>query len=309
MALTVSYLWSRGIQLYGIRDLNLPTTTTNFTYIIDDANGNQIGTYTTPVVTGSRPNSKYGTIAYDENGVNSYYNGLSVQLNKTFSHGFQAQLSWTWAHEIDDGQSYGQSANNLYLYTPNYWLNNGNYKADKGSGTLDQRHRIALSWVWTPTFTHRSGAFWKYAVNNWQLSSITTLASGVPYGSVTVKVNDKPVTGMFSTFSLNGTGFSSRAPFLPINSYYLPAMYQSNARVSKIVPIGASERYRLFLNLEVFNLGNNWSATGYSSSQAYIENKGVITPTFTGLYFPSGDAQPPDGTMARRLQLSARFDF
>ena len=41
--MNVSYIWSRGVQLYGVRDLNLPTTTTNFTYTINDVNGNAAG--------------------------------------------------------------------------------------------------------------------------------------------------------------------------------------------------------------------------------------------------------------------------
>ena len=49
IAMSVSYIWSRGVQLYGIRDLNLPTATTNFTYAIDDTSGNAVGSYTTPV--------------------------------------------------------------------------------------------------------------------------------------------------------------------------------------------------------------------------------------------------------------------
>jgi hypothetical protein len=63
------------------------------------------------------------------------------------------------------------------------------------------------------------------------------------------------------------------------------------------------------LNLEVFNLANNWSARGYTSSQAYTETKGVLTPTPQNLYIPSSDAIAPDGTEARRLQVSARFVF
>ncbi|HLK68648.1 MAG TPA: carboxypeptidase regulatory-like domain-containing protein [Bryobacteraceae bacterium] len=306
-AMTVSYIWSRGVQLYGVRDLNLPTTSTNFTYTINDASGSTVGSYTTPVLIGKRPDTRYGTIAYAENGVNSYYNGLAVQVNKRFKHGFQAMGSYTWSHEIDDGQSYGESTNNLWLSGASYWLNNGNYKADKGSGTLDQRHRFALSWVWAPTFTHRTGAFFKYAVNNWQLSSVTSLVSGFPYGSVIVYLADTPVTGMFSNYSLNGSGLSSRVPWLPVNTYRVPAMYRSDARLSKVLPI--TEHTKLYLNLEVFNLANTWAATGYNSTRAYSEAKGVITATPQLLYIPSGDAVPPDGTEARRMQISARFVF
>lgn len=308
VVVTVSYLWSRGLQLYGIRDLNLPTTTTDFTYTINDTNGQTAGAYTTPVYTGKRPDSRYGLIAYDENGINSYYSGLSVQANKRFSRGLQAMASYTWAHEIDDGQSYGESTNNLWLSNPYYWLYNGNYRADKGSGSLDQRHRFVLSWIWAPTFTHRPGAFFKYVVNDWQLSSITTLQAGSPAGSPTIKLFDTPVSGMFSNFSINGSGFSSRVPWLPVNGYYLPPVYRADARLSKIIPI--TERgYKLYLNFEMFNIGNNWSASGYTSSQAYTESKGVLTPTPQFLYVPGGDLWFPDGTQARRMQISVRFTF
>ncbi|HEV2445423.1 MAG TPA: TonB-dependent receptor [Candidatus Sulfopaludibacter sp.] len=307
LAIDVSYLWSRGVQLYGIRDLNLPTTTTNFTYAINDVNGSPAGSYTTPVVVGARPDPRYGAIYYDENGVNSYYSALAVQVNKAFSHGLQGLFSYTWSHEIDDGQSFGESTNSLFLSNSFYWLNNGDYKADKGSGNLDQRHRAALSWIWAPTITRRTDAFSKYVVNGWQLSSITSLASGHPAGNITVNLTDKPVPGMFSNFSLNGTGFSGRAPWLPVNGYYLPPYYRSDARISKILPI--AEKYQLYLNFEVFNLTNSWAATGYTSSQGYTEAKGVITPTPTRLYVPGGDLWWPDGTQARRLQISARLVF
>jgi outer membrane receptor protein involved in Fe transport len=309
MAINVSYIWSRGLQLYGIRDLNLPTGTTNFTYTINDTSGNAVGSYTTPVVIGNRPDTRYGAIYYDDNGVNSYYNGLAVQFNKRFKHGFQALASYTWSHEIDDGQSYGESTNNLFLSNSFGFLLNGNYKADKGTGIEDQRHRFVLSWIWSPTFTKRTDAFSRYVINGWQLSSITSMASGHPYGSETISLKDTPVTGMFSTFSINGTGFSGRVPFLPVNSYYLPAMYRSDARVSKILNFGETHRYALALNFEVFNLANTWAARGYTSTQAYTETKGILTPTPGSLYIPSSDAVPPDGTEARRMQISIRFTF
>jgi outer membrane receptor protein involved in Fe transport len=309
LAVSVSYLWSRGVQLYGVRDLNLPTTTTNYTYTIDDVNGNAVGSYATPVAIGNRPDSRYGMVAYDENGVNSYYNGLAVQVNKQFSHGFQAMLSYTWSHEIDDGQSYGESTNNLFLSNPYYWLNNGNYKADKGTGTEDQRHRMVLSWVWAPKFTNSTSAIARYLINGWQLSSITSIGSGHPYGSETITTKDTPVTGMFNNYSLNGIDFSTRVPWLPVNNYMYPSMYRQDARISKVIPIGEGNRYKLALTLDVFNVPNTWAARAYTSSQAYTELKGVLTPTPASLYVPSGDAVPPDGTEARRLQAGIRFTF
>jgi hypothetical protein len=307
LGISVSYLWSHGVQLYGVRDLNLPSATTNFTYTIDDTSGNPVGSYTTPVLIGNRPDTRYGGIYLADNGVTSSYNGLAVQVNKRFKHGFQALASYTWSHEIDDGQSYGESTNNLFLSNANYWLYNGNYKADRGNGTLDQRHRFVLSWVWAPVFNHRADAFNKYVVNGWQLSTITSMASGHPYGSETISLKDTPVAGMFSNFNLDGSGLSGRVPFLPYNSYYLPAMYRADARISKAIPIG--ERVKASLMLEVFNIANTWAARGYTSSQGYTETKGILTPTPQNLYIPSSDAVPPDGTEARRMQIALRISF
>jgi hypothetical protein len=111
---------------------------------------------------------------------------------------------------------------------------------------------------------------------------------------------------MFSNFSLNGSGLSGRVPFWAVNSVYQPALYKSDARLSKILPFG--ERYKLALSFEAFNISNSWSPTSMSS-QAFTEAKGVLTLTPTAYNQGLGDAATPDGTLARRLQVSARFTF
>ncbi len=160
------------------------------------------------------------------------------------------------------------------------WLFNGNYKLDKGNGLEDQPQRFVVAWIWQPTFTHRSGAFFKYFVNNWQLSSLTTINSSRPYASPTVSLRDTPVVagtlgagvpGMFSNFSLNGSGLSGRVPFLPVDSVYQPALYKTDARVSKIIPLGPEERYKFLVSFEAFNITNSWSPTSMST-QAYTPN-------------------------------------
>jgi hypothetical protein len=305
----VSYIWSRGVDLYSERDLNLPALgSTSYTYTIDNASGTQIGSYTTPVYTGSRPNGAFGGIYQDENGVTSSYNALAVQIHKRFTHGLQADIAYTWSHEIDDGQGYGQATQNLYLSNANAWLYNGNYKADKGNGLEDQRHRFVLSWVWEPTFTKRGGAFNKFVVNNWQLSSVTTINSARPYASPTISDKDSastaPVAGVFSTYNLDASGLSNRVPFWPVDSVYQPNMWRSDARISKIIPI--TERYRLFVFFEVFNVSNSWSPTSITS-QAFTESKGVLTLTPTAYGQGSADSAAPDGTQARRMQVGLRF--
>lgn len=304
MVLTVSGIWSHGVNLYGVTDLNAPALGPAFTYKIDDANGNQVGTYTTPVYLNPRPNTKYGGVYETTNGVSSWYDGLAVTLEKRFSHGFQALGSYTWSHAIDDGQ--GTSTNAVFSGSTSQWTYNGNYGFDKGSSLIDQRHRFSLAFVWTPTFIHTDNMFAKYVVNNWQLSSITTLASGRPTGSGTIRITDTPVTGMLSPSSLDGFGGNSRVPFLPVDSLYTPPTYREDFRLTKMIPL--KERVNLSLNFEAFNISNTWSPTSLTT-QVYTETKGVLTLTPTAYGVGSGDGGFPDGTQARRLQVSARLTF
>jgi outer membrane receptor protein involved in Fe transport len=325
LTLTVSGIWSRGVHLYSEFDTNMPspTNTANVTYTIENVGGASVGTYTTPVllgvgdVSGARPNPNFGGMYEDGNGVVSFYDGLTVQLQKRLSHGFLADASYTWSHELDDGQGYGQEGQNIFLSNANAWLVNGDYRLDYGDGLEDEPQRFTFSWVWTPTITHRDGAFYKYVVNNWEISSITTINSARPYGNPTIFTSSTPVvTGEFNTFSINGYGLSGRVPFLPESSVSQPASYRDDMRISKILPFG--DRYRLYLSFEIFNLSNSWSPTSINT-EAFTESastktcgSAAVTPCLQPVVNVGtgyGDALNPDGTEARRLQVSARFTF
>jgi hypothetical protein len=306
MVVSVSGIFSRGVNLYGTTDINAPAPTGAYTYTIDNTSGAAVGTYTTPVYFGPRPNTNFGAIYEETNGVSSWYDGLTIALNKKLSHGFQAQASYTWSHEIDDGQ--GAATNAIFGFSDSLWTYNGNYGFDKGSGSLDQRQRFVLSFVWAPTLTDSNNAVAKLLLNNWQLSSITTLQSGRPTGSLTINMQDTPVTGMlYSADSLSGWNGNFRAPFLPVNSLYTPWVEQENFRLTKMIPL-ASERMHLSLNFEAYNIANNWSPTSLTT-QGYTEAKMVITPTPAANGIGSADGGFPDGTQARRLQVAARFTF
>ena len=64
------------------RTSTLPALGAPFTYTIDDATGNQVGTYTTPVYTGARPNPNFGAIYEVTNGVSSWYDALGGYLRQ-----------------------------------------------------------------------------------------------------------------------------------------------------------------------------------------------------------------------------------
>ncbi|HUA87729.1 MAG TPA: TonB-dependent receptor [Bryobacteraceae bacterium] len=308
MVVTVSGIFSRGVNLWGTQDINAPALGAPFTYIIDNATAQQVGSYTTQVYTGARPNPNFGAIYEETNGVNSWYDGLVVEFEKRFSHGFQSSASYTWSHEIDDGQGVGSTNNNIFGFSDSTWTYNGLYGFDKGSGALDQRHRLVYAFVWAPTFWHSSSLFAKYVVNNWQLSSITTLQSGRPAGSLTIHMNDTPVAGMlYSASALDGFNGNFRVPFLPVDGLYTPWVQQENFRLTKNIPL-PYEQMRLSLMFEAFNIANNWSPTALAT-QAYTETKGVLAYTPTAFGYGTADGGFPDGTQARRLQVGFRFTF
>jgi len=80
-----------------------------------------------------------------------------------------------------------------------------------------------------------------------------------------------------------------------------------NFRLTKMIPLHR-EGMALGLNFEAFNIANNWSPTALTT-QAFTEAKGVLTYTPTAFGVGSSDGGFPDGTQARRLQVSARFTF
>jgi hypothetical protein len=299
-AITVSYLWSRGLHLTTVQDINAGRPGEPVTYRINDRSGNQVGSYATPTYRrANRVDPRLSRVNVVDAGGNSYYNALAVQLRKRLSHGFEGSLAYTWSHAIDFNQGPGSS--NIFFDRGPTSVFNGDYRGEKGSSALDQRHRLVLSSVYGPKFGGRSGIL-SAILNNWQLSQISTFAAAPPATGVII-VSGAPFAGAAFNGSLNGLGGSSRVPFFPVNSLEIDSIARVDARVTRIIPF--NERFKLELNFEGFNVFNN---TYYTSvlTQAFTAVNGVLTPNPR---FGEGSATGgfPDGTNARRLQVSARF--
>jgi hypothetical protein len=303
LGLTVSYLWSRGLHLHTVRDLNVGPLGPDVTYRINDAGGNQVGSYTTATYRlANRVDRNWRRVNQVENGGNSFYNAMVVQMRKRPSKGVEASVAYTWSHAIDYNQGGGN--NNIFFSSGPSSLFNGNYKGDKSSSALDQRHRLVFTSIHTPTFSKSPSAAAKYLINNWQLSQISTFASAQPQ-TPTIFVSGNPFAGAAFNTSLNGFGASSRVPFLPAASLDIDQIARTDARLTKILPF--SERYQVMLNFEVFNVFNHVSFTSVNG-QAFQAAAGVLTPT-PRLGEGSASQGFPDGTNARRAQVSVRFIF
>jgi hypothetical protein len=118
-------------------------------------------------------------------------------------------------------------------------------------------------------------------------------------------VSGAPFAGAAFNTSLNGFGGSNRVPFLPINSLDIDQTYRVDARLTKVLPF--TERIRAYLNLEAFNVFNTQYNT-FVNTEAYRLASGVLTPS-SGLGNGNQSQGFPDGTNARRAQVSIRVTF
>ncbi|MBI3682214.1 MAG: TonB-dependent receptor [Acidobacteria bacterium] len=303
LGLTVSYIWSRGLHLTTVRDLNIGPLGAPVTYRIQDASNVDVGTYTTPAYRlASRTDTRWRRVNQVEHGANSYYNAMVAQMRKRFSSAWEGSVAYTWSHAIDFNQGGGN--NNIFFSGGPGGLFNGDYRGDKSSSALDQRHRFVGTAIVTPRFSRSSSGAAKYLLNNWQLANIVVLASAQPQ-TPTVFVSGSPFTGAAFTSTLNGLGASSRVPFLPAASLDIDQVYRWDARLTKILPF--TDRFQLHLSFEAFNVFNHVSNTSVNG-QAFSATAGVLRPT-PRLGEGSASQGFPDGTNARRAQVSARFVF
>jgi hypothetical protein len=156
ISLTTAFVGTRGVKLQGYPDQNQP--------VIGDG-----------PVNSRRPFPLYQGISTIQTRFDSNYNSLQVTGEKRFSSGLGFQVSYTWAHSIDNIGSQFDTV--TYFY---------NLALDRGNSVYDVRNRLVGSWTYQLPF-HARGPL-NQIVGGWQMNGILTLASGFPF-SVASAVN------------------------------------------------------------------------------------------------------------------------
>jgi hypothetical protein len=305
-ALTVSYMHSRGYQFISREDLNLGPASGTATYTVEDVNGNPTGTYTTPTyLAANKIDPRYASIIYLSNRGRLWYDGMTVSYRKRASKWVSGTLAYTWSHSIDENQ--GAAADNIYFTDPPDGTYNGNYQADKGSSHLDQRQRLVVSAIIAPPRMDFGSAIANSAINGWQLSLIETAAS--PQYVDPILIVASTIGGLASSTTINGMvtpfGAPGRVPFLPRSSVPIDTINRMDSRITKAFAF--REAMSLALSFEVFNVLNTISNTSVIQN-AYFAT-GTIIKAAPGVGNGSASGGFPDGTNARRAQVSARFTF
>jgi hypothetical protein len=232
-----------------------------------------------------RPYPGYANVWLFENIGKADYNALQVQANRRFSKGFQFGVAYTYSRSRDftSNNETGTGANmQVATYQdPAAW----NY----GLSSYDQPHVAVVNYTWD---LPKGSSLWNNAVarallDNWQISGLSTFASGTPINVTFTTTDGADITGGGDT--IRATGATGNVPILsgdatlpsdqrsllawfntaafarpargnpgnsPKDVVRGPGVNNSDVTVFKNIPLGSGQR-RLQLRWEIYNVFNH----------------------------------------------------
>jgi carboxypeptidase family protein len=248
----------------------------------------------------------------------SIYNGMQVNLQQQFAHGFQLQFAYTYSHAIDnvnDPLVPGMGNGNLPR-------NSFDLQAERGNSDFDIRHRAVINFIYEPNIGrgrgHLNEGFAGRALEGWSLSGIISAQTGHPYdifgltdadhtgeytrvsrtGSTAQPAGtDKTYTGP-SVASIFTTPFDAQ-PNTSKNFFYGPGFY--NIDMAAIKDTALTEKLKLQFRLEVYNLFNH--AQFSQPYNFYIPGDATFGESLATVTRPDGT------TSARQLQFALKLIF
>jgi len=172
--LTVAYVGSHGVNLFGSGDIN--------TAIPTIVNGEQFFPTGSP-----RRNPTFDTIRTQLQGFTSRYNALNVGVVRRFTRDLQFQASYTLGKSTDErsGTSGRQEFGNGQARTFDPY----NRSLDRARSDFDTRHSFVANLSYELPFGKKSKGLVKQLVTGYQLNTIVTMSSGLPF---TVFVDGDP---------------------------------------------------------------------------------------------------------------------
>ncbi|MFP5263538.1 MAG: TonB-dependent receptor domain-containing protein [Blastocatellia bacterium] len=243
LSLNVTYLGVKGTHLSRTRDINLlpPVTAT----VIDNA-----GAAFPYLRFGGRRYTNFGRISQFEATGNSKYKGLTVQVNKRFSRGFQLLGAYTLSRATDDNPDStsvvpGNAGDDAKIVE-----NTLNIAGDRGPSVNDVRNRFVLSGIWNVGDYARGieNAAARAVLSGWSISGIFAAESGRPYSA---KVG--------GDLNNDGNRFTDRVPGFRRNTFTGPGFASFDPRVTRDIKL--HEGVRLQLIAEAFNAFNRVNFT------------------------------------------------
>jgi len=171
----------------------------------------------------ARPEPFLGAFQIFENSAGSNYHAFQLEARKSYSHGYQFTVAYTWSHAIDDVSDVFQIAGAPTLPQGSESANDfigTNIVSERADANYDVRQRFVASLVWDLPFyrdSNKGAARW---LGGWQISSIYQAHTGQPFtinlpfdDNLDGNVSDRPVSA-FGLITSRGHG-SRRVSVLP----------------------------------------------------------------------------------------------
>jgi hypothetical protein len=303
-AVTLAYIGSRGTNLMGSGDVN--------TAIPEIVNGRQFFPAGLP-----RRNPNFGTLRMNLQGFRSEYNGVSVGWLKRQTKGLQFQASYTYGHSMDNRS--GSGGRQEFKNGQARAFDPYNIDLDWGRSDFDIRHNAVLNVSYDLPFTGSR------VVEGWQVSAVSTFASGVPFSPVIPGDSDRDGStdavnrpDVVAGVSMKPSGGGSAERWFNPEAFVFPgAGFRGNAARNvlegpglALVDLSLVKSTRLAtgtslqLRFEVFNLLNRANFDipfNDPDGEALFDETGARLPTAGRIFETSTDA--------REVQIAVRFLF
>jgi outer membrane receptor protein involved in Fe transport len=306
LSLAVNYLVNRGVKVLWLVDTN----------IIRSSGIDQFGVPQFLAAPGTRRTNVLQVHTAESSG-SSIYHGMTVELNKRYSHHFQFLVAYTLGKAIGIGQD---------IFTDLEPANQLNKRGERAISTFDQRQRLVVSGVLESPFKAGPGnPIYSRIFSDITLAPIFSVGSGRPFN-------------LELGFDYNRDGQDTDRPFFPRrpgtndlaaiaarNSGLGPATVTFDLRLAKVLRFKADNPTRLEVMVEAFNLFNRVNFTGINNKVLFDPSNGFPALSLAGPgqgeYLTTFNVRgrrgvPPTAPLgftqaadARQIQLGLRFSF
>ncbi len=341
---TLGYLGSRGVNLFGQGDTNLalpcgpsPFTTQFCTRPGQDFPAPVDGDTDVLDPEDNRRNPNFGRMRTIFQGFNSWYNAFTLGIRKQPSHGLTFQAAYTWSKCLDERSGSGgrqeQRFGQARAFDP------FNRELDKARCDFDVRNSLVVNHIYDLPFGpgralggNSTGAL-AHFLEGWQLAGILTIRSGIPFNpfmsgdpdfdgsddnvarpnligdpnSGTCANNGDPVgtpNCWFNPAAFGFPGFGFRGS-LPRNFLTGPGLASYDFSIIKRTSI--NERAQVEFRAEFFNIFNRVNLNPPTNTE-----DGALIMTDDGDLVPSGAAiseRSGTATTSREIQFGIKIIF
>jgi hypothetical protein len=264
----------------------------------------------------------FNTVDAQVSNGNSIYHGLTVNVSKRFSRGFELLSGYTYSHTIDDSTDLQTTLEPQDSRFPNL---------ERGNSDFDQRHRWVTSGVFQTPSAKSGDSGWKHFIGDFTLAPLIEVSSGRPYTLITgtdfrldlsasggrpsvVKGNGGAPSDFISGVSftlptvclLNGGKSTFTIPQaspplgcdgnLGRNTFVTPGFFQMDLRLSRRFALG--ERMKLDVIADGFNLLNRTNVAAVNQGCDPTDPSGCLAA-----------GQPTAAFDARQFQFALKLSW